>query len=83
MFLETHIHITFDIRDMIQDILDNALLECPAEEVELAHGGLFDRCGAVYLETDPLSATKGIKEPLGIGLEFALVVEVHHELAGL
>jgi hypothetical protein len=38
VFLETHIHITLNIRDMIQDILDNTLLERPAKEIELPHG---------------------------------------------
>lgn len=48
----------------------------------MADGGLFDGGLAANLEADALTAAERIEESLGIGLEFALVVEMHHELAG-
>ena len=82
MLLETHIHITLNIRDMIQDILDNALFECPAEEIELLHRGLFDGCRTTNLEADTLTTTERVEETLRIGLELTLVMEVNHKLRG-
>ena len=82
MLPETDIHITLNRNDILQDILDHALLNRPAEEIELAHRGLFDGRVAANLEADALSATKRVKEALRIGLELALVMEVHHELTG-
>ena len=82
MLLETHIHITLNIRDMIQDILDDALFKCPAEEIELPHGGLFYGRRTTNLEADSLTTTERVEETLRIGLEFALVMEVDHELGG-
>ena len=49
----------------------------------MADGGLFDGRRAADLEADALTTAEGVKEPLGIGLEFALVVEMHHELRGI
>ena len=83
MFLEADIHIPLNIGDMIQDILDDALFQGPAKEVQLTHSGLFDGCRTADLETDALATAKRVKETLGIGLEFALVVKMHHELRGL
>ena len=68
---------------MIQDILDNPLFECPAEEVELAHRRLFDWFLTAHLEADAFTTAKGIKEPLRIRLELALIMKMHHELRGL
>ena len=78
---ETDIHITLHIGDVLQNILDDPLLDGPTEEIQLAHRGLLNRCLATNLEADSFAAAKGIKESLRIGLEFALVMEMHHELA--
>ena len=83
MFLETHIHIPLNLGDMIQDILDDTLLQSPAEEVQLADGGLFDGRRAADLEADTLTTAERIEEPLGICLEFALIMEMDHELRGI
>ena len=83
MFLETHIHIPLNLGDMIQNILDDTLLQSPAEEVQLTDGGLFNRRRAADLEADALTAAKRIEEALGIRLEFALIMEMDHELCGI
>lgn len=83
MFLETHIHIPLNIGDMIQDILDDPLLQSPAEEVQLADGGLFNRRRTADLEADAFTTAERIKETLGIRLEFAFIMEMHHELCGI
>ena len=80
MLPETDIHVTLNLRNVGQDVSDHTLLEGPAEEVELAHRRLFDRRLAADLETDALAAAEGIEEALRIRLEFAFVVEMHHEL---
>lgn len=80
MFPETDIHVTLNRRHVLQNVAHHAFLNRPAEEIELAHGGLFDGRVAANLETDALPPTKRVKEALRIGLELALVVEVHHEL---
>ena len=82
MLPETDIHIALNRRHVLQDIAHHTLLNRPAEEIELAHGGLFNRCMTTNLETDALPPTEWVKETLRIGLELALVVEVHHELTG-
>ena len=83
MFLKTHIHIPLNLGDMIQDILNDTLLQSPAEEVQLADGGLFDGRCATDLEANAFTTAERIKETLGIRLEFALVVEMYHELCGV
>ena len=83
MFPETDIHIALNIGDVFQNILDNPLLYGPTEEIQLAHSGLLNRCLTANLEADAFATAKRIKEALGIRLEFALVMEVHHELAVL
>ena len=80
MLLETDIHVLLNIGHMRQNVANNAHLNCPSEEIELTHRRLLNRRLTANLETDPLSSAKGIKEPLGIRLEFALIVEMHHEL---
>ena len=81
VLLETNIHIALNVSHVRNDVPDHAHLNRPAEEVELAHRCLLNRCLAADLETDALTATEGIKEPLRIRLEFALVVEMDHKLA--
>ena len=78
---ETDIHIALNSFNVLQNISDDTLLDGPTEEIQLAHRGLLNRRLAADLEADALTATEGIEEPLRIGLEFALVMEVHHELA--
>ena len=80
MLLETNIHIALNIGDVCQNISDHAHLNRPSEEIELADGCLLYRCLAANLETDALPSAEGIKEPLRIRLEFALVVEMDHKL---
>ena len=82
MFPETDIHIPFNIGRIRQNVADHALLNGPAEEVELTHRSLFDRCLAADLEADAFATTEGVKEALGIRLELTLVMEVDHELFG-
>lgn len=82
MLPETDIHVALNIGDVGQNVVDHAHLDGPTEEIQLADGGLFDGSLAANLEADALAAAEWIKESLGIGLEFALVVKMHHELAG-
>ena len=80
MFPETHVHIALNVGRVRQNIADDALLNGPAEEVELAHRRLLDRRLAANLEADALATTKRIEEALRIRLELTLVMEVDHEL---
>ena len=80
VLLETNIHITLNVSHVRNDVPDHAHLNRPAEEVELSHGGLLNRRLAADLETDALTATERIEEPLRIRFEFALVVEMNHKL---
>ncbi len=81
MLPETDIHIALNVGDMIGDVADHLFLNGPPEEVELANGGLLNGRLTAYLEVDAFATAEGIKESLAIGLEFALVMEMHHELA--
>ncbi len=76
------IHIVFDVGCVFQDVGHYSLFDGPTEEVELAHGRLLNGWLATNLEADALTTTEGIKQSLGIRLEFAFVVEVHHILTG-
>ncbi len=80
MFPETHVHITLNVRCVCQNVADHALLNGPAEEVELAHRRLLNRRLATDLEADALATAKRIKKALRIRLELTLVMEVDHEL---
>ena len=82
MLPETDIHVALNVGDVGQNVVDHAHLDGPTEEIQLADGGLFDGSLAANLEADALAAAERIEEPLGIGLEFALVVKMHHKLAG-
>lgn len=81
MLPEADIHVLLHIGHVLQNVVDHALLDRPSEEIQLAHGGLLNRRLAADLEADALPSAKRIKQPLRIGLELALVVEMHHELA--
>lgn len=83
VFPETYVHIFLDRIDVRQNILNDPLLDGPAEEIQLANCGLLNRRLAANLEADSLAATKRIKQTLGIRLEFAFVMEMHHELSVL
>ena len=82
MLLETDIHVLLNVSHVRQDVTDNTHLDRPTEEIELAHGGLFNRCLAANLETDPLPSAERIEQTFGIRLEFAFIMEVYHELLG-
>ena len=82
MFPETHVHIALNVSRVRQNVADHALLNGPAEEVELAHRRLLDRRLAADLEADALTAAKRIKEALRIRLELTLVMKMDHELFG-
>jgi len=82
MLPETNIHITLNVGDMVGDVADHLFLNGPPEEVELTDGGLLNRRLTADLEVDAFATTEGIKETLAVGLELALIMEVHHELAG-
>ena len=79
---ETNIHIPLNVGDVGQNIADHTHLNSPSEEIQLSYSGLVDGRLSTDLEAYALTAAEWIKEPLGIGLEFALVMEVDHKLAG-
>ncbi len=81
MLPETDIHIALNVGDMVGDVADHLFLNGPPEEVELADGGLLNGRLTADLEVDAFATAEGIKETLAVGLEFALVMEMHHELA--
>ncbi len=76
------IHIAFNVGGVFDNVGHHALLQSPTEEVELADGGLLNGRLTADLEADTLTTAEGIKETLGIRLEFTLVVEVDQELTG-
>ncbi len=76
------IHIVFNFGSVGQNVGNNTLFQGPTEKVELADGGLFDGWLTADLEANALTATEGVKEALGIRLEFAFVVKVYQVLAG-
>ena len=82
VLLETDIHVLLNVGDVLQDIPDNAHLNRPSEEVELAHRRLIYRCLSTDLEADALTTAERIKQPFRIRLEFAFIVEMYHELSG-
>ena len=81
MLPETDIHVALNVGDMVGDVVDHLFLNGPPEEVELAHRCLLNGRLTADLEVDSFTATERVKESLAVGLEFALVMEVHHELA--
>lgn len=80
MLPETRIHIALNVGGVLQNVVNYSFLECPPEEIQLAHGGLIDRWLPADLERDAFAATEGIEETLAIRLEFALVLEMDYEL---
>lgn len=80
MFPETDVHILFNVGQMLQNIRNDAFLNGPTEEIQLAHCSLLNGRVAADLKTDPFPPTERIKEPLGIRLEFAFVMEMDEEL---
>lgn len=80
MLPETRIHIALNVYSILQNVVNDSFLECPPEEIQLAHCGLLDRGLPADLERDAFAATEGVKETLAIRLEFALVLEVDNEL---
>ena len=79
LLLHCRIHLLLDILLMELDVIQNALLECPAEEVQLAYRGQ-ESLMLRHLEEDPLPPAKRVKELLAIRLELVLVVHIHGKL---
>ena len=80
MFPETDIQILFNIGQMLQNIRNDAFLNGPTEEIQLAHCSLLNGRVAADLKTDPFPPTERIKESFGIRLEFAFVMKMDEEL---
>lgn len=80
MLPETDIHVALNVGNMVGDVADHLFLNGPSEEVELADGGLLNGRLTADLKVDAFATAEGVKEALAVGLEFALVMEVHHEL---
>ena len=78
---EARVHIRLNGRSVGQNVLQDALLDRPPEEVQLAHSGLLDGRGASNDEADPIAAAEGVEQLLAVGLELTLVLEVDDELA--
>jgi len=79
MLPETRIHIALNIHRVLENVAYYSFLDRPPEEIQLAHRRLLNCRLAQDLERDPLAAAEGIKEPLRIGLELTLVMEVYLE----
>lgn len=58
---ETDIHVALNVGDVVQNILDDALLYRPAEEIQLADGGFIDGLLAANLKTDSFTPAEWIK----------------------
>lgn len=82
MFPVAGIHIAFDIGGVFNDVGHHTFLQGPAEEVELTDSGLLNGWLTAHLKTDALTTAEGIKQSLGVRLEFAFVVKVHQKLTG-
>ena len=80
MLPETRIHIALNIDSVLQNVVNDSFLECPPEEIQLTHGGLFDRWLSADLKRDAFAAAERIKETLAVCLEFALVLEMYNKL---
>ena len=83
MLPEARIHVGLNRRCVLENVVHDSLLDRPPEEVQLTYGGLLNRRLTADLEADALAAAEGVKETLGVRLELALVVKVHHELPTL
>lgn len=64
MLPETDIHVALNVGDVVQNILDDTLLNRPAEEIELADRRLLNRRFAADLEADSFAPAEGIKQSL-------------------
>lgn len=76
------IHLRLHNIALCLEILDDVFLNGPAEEVELSyrrHEGVYSR----ETEHNALSATEGIEELLGIGLQLTLIAHIHHKLLAI
>jgi len=73
------IHLSLHDLSLCLEILDDIFFNSPAEEVELSyrrHEGVYSR----KAKHNTLSATEGVKEFLGIGLQLTLVAHINHKL---
>ena len=82
MLPETDIHVALNVSDVLENVVNDAFLDRPTKEVELADSGLLNGGRAVHLKTDALAAAKRIEQTLAIRLELALVMKVDHKRAG-
>ena len=64
---------------MLRQELENLLFDEPAEEIQLSDRRLkgFHVAG---LKQNTFSATEGVKEAFAVGVQLALVVEIHQEM---
>ena len=76
------VHVVLDGLVVLLDVLDDFVLHRPAEEVELADGGL-DSAVLVVRDGDALPSAERVEAALRVGLELELVVEVDLEARSL
>jgi len=75
----TDVHVLLNSLQILHNIGNDLLLKGPAEEVQLTNRGDKGLVTA-RLEHDPFAPTEGIEEPLRVGLELPLIVEIDEEL---
>lgn len=80
---EAGIHIVLNRGGVLENVGENSFLDCPPEEVQLAHRGLLNRRRAGRLEADPVATAERVKQTFGVGLEFAFVLEMDDELLAI
>lgn len=80
---EARVHVALNVGGVLENVVNDAFLDGPPEEVQLAHRGLLDGRLPADLERDALTATEGVEETLAVRLELALVLEVDDELAAV
>ena len=76
------IHLRLHDLTLCLEILDDVLLNRPAEEVELSYRR-YEGVNSRETEHNTLSATEGVKELLGIGLQLTLVAHIDHKLLAI
>ena len=64
---------------VFQDIIVNILFNKPTKEIQLSYG-CHKRRKTTGFKLNPLTTAKRIKQTLGVGVEFTLVIEVHQKM---
>jgi len=79
MNLQRRVHILFDDLTMFRQKFQDLLFDEPAEEIQLPDRGLKG-FHVTCLKQYTFPATEGVKQTFAIGVQLALVVEIHQKM---